>query len=125
MTETRRVLVVDDDPAALRMYGRLLDAAGFRTHAADSGIAAVEAAERERFDAVVMDLNMPGLDGWMAMSLIRARRPTLPVVILTGGSESDLEARAATAGAAGFLHKPCRAETLVRAVERAIASAAK
>ena len=121
MTQKRRVLVVDDDPAAVRMYGRLLEAAGFQTTTADSGIGAVEAVERAGFDAVVMDLNMPGLDGWMAMSLVRARRPTLPVVILTGAVGADLEARAATAGAAGFLSKPCTSEALVRAVERAIA----
>jgi CheY-like chemotaxis protein len=125
MTEKRRVLVVDDDPAALRMYGRLLEAAGYEAVQCDSGIGAVELVERQPFDVVVMDLNMPGLDGWMAMSLIRARQPTLPVVILTGGSEPELEKRAATAGAAGFLTKPCRAEVLSRSLERAITDSAK
>jgi CheY-like chemotaxis protein len=120
MTGKRRVLVVDDDAGAVKMYCRFLEQAGYETSSADSGIGAVERAERETFDAVVMDLNMPGLDGWMALSLIRARRPGVPVVILTGSTGSDLEARAATAGAAGFLTKPCRIEDLQRTVERAI-----
>jgi CheY-like chemotaxis protein len=67
-----------------------------------------------------MDLNMPGLDGWMAMSLIKARRPALPIIILTAMTEGDLEARAKTAGAAGFLTKPCNPDALARAVARAI-----
>ena len=79
----------------------------------------MEATERGQFDVVVMDLNMPGLDGWMSMSLIKARRPKLPVVVLTGEVGKDLEARAKTAGAAGFLTKPCQPEALIRTLVKA------
>jgi two-component system C4-dicarboxylate transport response regulator DctD len=80
----------------------------------------VEASEKQPFDVVVMDLNMPGLDGWMAMSLIRARRPNLPTIILTGNTGADLEVRAKNAGAAAFLNKPCPPDKLVRAVAVAL-----
>jgi CheY-like chemotaxis protein len=119
MAEKLRVLFVDDDPAAARLYKSYLAAEGHEVHVADSGIEAVEATERGQFDVVVMDLNMPGLDGWMSMSLIKARRPKLPVVVLTGEVGKDLEARAKTAGAAGFLTKPCQPEALIRTLVKA------
>ena len=119
MAEKLRVLFVDDDPAASRLYKSYLSAEGHEVVIADSGIEAVEAAERNTFDVVVMDLNMPGLDGWMSMSLIKARRPKLPVVVLTGDTGKDLETRAKTAGAAGFLTKPCQPDRLIRALEKA------
>jgi two-component system chemotaxis response regulator CheY len=115
-----RILFVDDDPAAQKLYRAYLQSEGFEVVVASSGLDGVEASEKQAFDAVVMDLNMPGLDGWMAMSLIRARRPTLPAVILSGNTGADLEARARTAGAAAFLSKPCPPDVLVRAVTVAI-----
>jgi two-component system response regulator FlrC len=116
-----RVLLVDDDPAATRLYKNYLVADGHDVVVADSGIEAVEATERQPFDVIVMDLMMPGLDGWMSMSLIKARRPLLPVVVLTSDAGKDLESRAKTAGAAAFLTKPCAPEVLTRALRRAVA----
>jgi len=121
MAEKLRVLFVDDDPAAARLYKSYLVAEGYEVIVADSGIEAVEATERGQFDVVVMDLNMPGLDGWMSMSLIKARRPKLPVVVLTGEVGKDLESRAKTAGAAGFLTKPCQPDALMRTLKKATA----
>jgi CheY-like chemotaxis protein len=120
MAAKLRVLFVDDDPAATRLYKSYLVADGHDVVVANSGIEGVEATERNPFDVVVMDLNMPGLDGWMSMSLIKARRPKLPVVVLTGDPGKDLEQRANRAGAAGFLTKPCPPDHLIRALQRAI-----
>jgi CheY-like chemotaxis protein len=122
MAAKLRVLIVDDDPAAARLYKTYLVADGHDVVVANSGIEGVEATERNVFDVVVMDLNMPGLDGWMSMSLIKARRPKLPVVVLTGDPGKDLEARANRAGAAGFLTKPCQPDALLRALKRATAT---
>jgi CheY-like chemotaxis protein len=119
MAEKLRVLFVDDDPAAARLYKSYLAADGHEVVVANSGIEGVEATERGQFDVVVMDLNMPGLDGWMSMSLIKARRPKLPVVVLTGDTGKDLESRAKTAGAAGFLTKPAPPDLLIRTLKRA------
>lgn len=119
MADKLRVLFVDDDPAAARLYKSYLVADGHEVLVAGSGIEGVEATERDRFDVVVMDLNMPGLDGWMSMSLIKARRPKLPVVVLTGDVGKDLESRAKTAGAAGFLTKPCQPDVLLRTLKKA------
>lgn len=120
-----RILIVDDDAAAQKLYRTYLTSEGHEVDCASSGLEGVEAAEKSAFDAVVMDLNMPGLDGWMAMSLIRARRPLLPILILTGDANPDLEERAHTAGAAAFLTKPCPPKVLTRALAAAIDKARK
>jgi CheY-like chemotaxis protein len=118
-----RILFVEDDPAAQKLYRAYLVNDGYEVIVASSGLEGVEATEKQDFDLVVMDLNMPGLDGWMAMSLIRARRPHLQTVILTAGSGNDLEAQAKNAGAAAFLTKPCTPEALSRAVAVALSKA--
>jgi CheY-like chemotaxis protein len=116
----RRILFVDDDPSSSRLYRTYLSAAGYQVVTAESGMAGVEAAERVPFDLVVMDLNMPGLDGWMSMSLIKARRPALPVVVFTSSTGADLQERAHKAGAVGYVTKPCQPEQLERILSRAL-----
>lgn len=116
-----RVLVVDDDPAARRLYGAFLRSKSIEVHEAESGIEAVQRVEETPFDLVMMDLDMPGIDGWMAMSLIRARLPELPMVILTALSGNDFKDRAGKLGVNEILHKPCPHDELVRSVERALA----
>src|SRR5689334_17928682 len=86
--------------------------------ALDSGVDAVEAALREPFDLVITDFNMPGIKGDVTLSLLRARLPDLPVVILTSEASVALEKRARDAGAAAFLRKPCSADVLSRTVAR-------
>ncbi len=114
------ILLVDDDPVARKLYRAHLVAAGHLVAEAGGGFEAVEMTERESYGVVVMDLAMPGLDGWMAMSLIRARRPNLPIVVLTNSGGAENEKRAEQSGAAGFLVKPCGAELLLRAVAKAL-----
>ncbi len=115
----RTVLVVDDDAATCRLYAGMLGGE-HDVITADSGLAAVEQVEAHAIDLVIMDLNMPGLDGWMAISLIRARRPALPFLIATSNMDPGLEQRARQAGAAGFLRKPVSAASLRQAVSRAL-----
>lgn len=115
-----RILLVDDDPAATRLYRAMLASEGHEVLVFDSGVDAVEAAEREgaRLDLVITDFNMPGIKGDVTLSLLRARLPELPVVILTSEPSPTVERRARDAGAAAFLRKPCSAELLSRTVAR-------
>jgi CheY-like chemotaxis protein len=115
-----RVLIVDDDPAARRLYGAFLRSKGMEVYEAESGIEAVQRVEEIPFQLVLMDLDMPGIDGWMAMSLIRARLPNLPMVILTALAGNDFKDRAAKLGVHEILTKPCPHDELMRATDRAL-----
>lgn len=114
-----RILLVDDDPAATRLYRTMLVNGGHEVLTVDSGVDAVEVADAERLDLVITDFNMPGIKGDVTLSLLRARSPALPVIILTSEPSPTVEKRARAAGAAAFLRKPCSADALTRAIERA------
>jgi CheY-like chemotaxis protein len=113
-----RILLVDDDPAATRLYRTMLVNDGHEVVVLDSGVDAVEIAAREQFDLVIIDFNMPGIKGDVTLSLLRARLPELPVIIMTSEMSPIVEKRARAAGAAAFLRKPCSADLLSRTVGR-------
>jgi two-component system OmpR family response regulator len=87
---TTRVLVVDDDTRLYELIESYLSQNGMSTAHASSGRRALELLEREAFDAVLLDVMMPGLDGLAVLSRLRARWPSLPVLMLTAtGDETD------------------------------------
>lgn len=116
-----RVLVVDDELlyaeaiSALLELNEGIDVVGI---AAD-GRAGVEQAEMLRPDLVLMDIQMPRLDGIAATSRIRRRVPGTRVVIMTGLSGDEHVERARTAGASGYVRKFCRSGDLLSAIEHA------
>ena len=119
-----RVLLVDDS-AAFAESARAVLAADDRIEVvgvAGDGAEAVELAEQLRPDLVLMDIEMPRLDGVEATRAIRDRCPTAHVVMLTGRHERDDEIGSGEAGAVGFLHKeqlgsPHLADELLALVE--------
>ena len=113
-----RILLVDDDPDATRLYRAMLANEGHDVVTVDSGVDAVELAAGESFDLVITDFNMPGIKGDVTLSLLRARLPDLPVVVLTSETSPTVEKRARAAGASAFLRKPCAADVLTRTIER-------
>lgn len=114
--ERARVLVVDDEPQALRVFSAFLAAAGMDVVAADSGERALELLEAGGFETVVSDLRMPGIDGFALLRAIRARDGDLPVVVITGCPAADTPSDALELGAIDVLVKPVAADLLVRTV---------
>jgi DNA-binding NarL/FixJ family response regulator len=115
-------LVVDDHPAfrraltsALRMV-KDIEVAG----EAGGGLEAASRAVESEADLVLMDLSMPDLDGIEAMRRIHARKPDLPVVILTAHADPGVEKEAREAGASGFLAKGTALEELVLVLHEAV-----
>lgn len=114
-----RVLVVDDNDINLFVAGKLLEQEGFKSVLCDSGAKAVEMCKNESFDIVLMDLQMPGMDGIEAALHIRKIRPDLPVVALTAGEKDEfyMKNHGDTIFAA-FLRKPFETEVLVDLINR-------
>jgi adenylate cyclase len=102
------ILVVDDDEDARRALVRALQAQGHTMHEAGDGAEALQRVRREAFDLVLMDITMPGMDGYEALRQMRAdeRLQSLPVLMISGLDELAHTARCIEAGAEDFLPKP-------------------
>jgi DNA-binding NarL/FixJ family response regulator len=117
---TLRVLLVDDHRLFREGLKGLLTNAGFEVVAeAGNGAEAVALARSQAVDIVLMDLNMPVLDGMRATRLIKADSPGLPIVILTASETDEDLFEAVKSGAAGYLLKSYDPETVLRLVRGA------
>lgn len=112
------ILVVDDEPLSRRSLCRLLERDGYRTLSAADGREALEVfrAEAERIDLVLLDLDMPELDGEAAYREMARSRPETPVLILTGYIEDQRRAALLAAGVRRVLLKPIAVEALRSAI---------
>ncbi|WP_417767871.1 response regulator [Stappia sp.] len=117
----RRLLVVDDNEANRRMMEAMLGAFGCDTVLAESGEAALERLDAEPFDAVLLDINMPGMDGVATLAGIRSRAATarLPVIGITAAALADRPGLE-TAGFDALMEKPVLPAMLFSALDRAI-----
>lgn len=124
MTAAKRVLVIDDDPVVGKSFDRVLSPKGYAVICAGSGQEALDRLEREDYDVVYTDIKMPGMDGIQVAKTIKAARPWLPVVIVTGYGTDANEAEARSAGVAGFLHKPLSPQMIEASASSAFPAAA-
>ena len=114
----RSVLIVDDDEGVRRLFAYELESLGVRILEAANGRTAVEIATAERPDAILLDVLMPGMDGWETLRLLKQRPETrnIPVVIL---SVVDNRAFGLSLGAFDYLLKPVEVSVLVDSLSRA------
>ena len=113
-----RILVVDDQPANLRVVGMLLSRQGYQVVTAESGPQALGICENDPPDLVLLDMMMPGMDGFQVMEEMRAGAapPSVPVVFVTAAQDRDLLLRAFAAGAVDYVTKPFLPEELLARV---------
>jgi putative two-component system response regulator len=114
------VLCVDDEPIVLRLMSRLLERLGVDVTTATGPLEALGVFEAERFDLIVTDIRMPGMDGHAFLAQIRARDPEVPVVVATGHASLDNAIRALRDGASGMLMKPFTGEEFQAEVRAAL-----
>jgi CheY-like chemotaxis protein len=115
-----RVLVVDDNAIAQTIASHALRRQSFEVECAGDGRLALEAASKTRFDVILMDLQMPGWDGFETAEQIRllpSYRHT-PIIAVTANCSDDYRARCVRSGMQDFLAKPVRTRELVQAVEK-------
>ncbi|MDH4385522.1 MAG: ATP-binding protein [Caulobacter sp.] len=122
MGETLRLLVVDDNPVNRELVCALLEPFDVEIETANDGVEAVEAAGRARFDLILMDLQMPNMDGLTATKHIRAAaapgQRRVPIVALTANVLPEQIARCLEAGMDDHLGKPIHPERLVNTISR-------
>jgi type II secretory ATPase GspE/PulE/Tfp pilus assembly ATPase PilB-like protein/ActR/RegA family two-component response regulator len=109
-----KVLLVDDEDQLRRVMKDLLEREGYLVAEARDGVQALDQVDKFGPDVVVLDLNLPGLDGYGVLSHLRSRPATvgLPVIVLTAKADEDNEVRVFEMGADDFLTKPFRARAL-------------
>jgi DNA-binding response OmpR family regulator len=115
----RKVLLVEDEEPLRRVLKDLLERDGFLVYEAKDGIQALDQVDRHGPDIVVLDLNLPGLDGYSVLKQLRSRPATreLPVMVLTAKGDEDNEVRVFELGADDFITKPFRARALSARLE--------
>jgi len=118
-----RVLLVDDEDSLRRVMKDLLARDGFDVVEARTGVEALDQVDRHAPDIIVLDLNLPGMDGYSVLSELRSRPATkrIPVIVLTAKGDEDNEVRVFELGADDFLSKPFRARALSKRLEVVLA----
>ncbi len=113
------VLLVEDEEQLRRVMKDLLQREGYTVAEARDGIQALDEVDRHAPDVIILDLNLPGLDGYGVLAQLRSRPATreIPVMVLTAKGDEDNEVRVFELGADDFVTKPFRARSLTARLE--------
>jgi two-component system KDP operon response regulator KdpE len=115
-----RILLVDDEPAIRRALSTTLNELGFQTVEASRGEEALRLIRSENFNAVLLDVKMPGLGGMQTLSRLRALAPRLPILMLTVQDAEEDKVEALEAGADDYITKPFSMRECVARIRSAI-----
>jgi len=119
MTEGRLIHLVDDDEAIRHSASFMLRHAGFRVKTHPDGVAFLAQAEEAEQGCILLDVQMPGMDGLEVQEALNERGVAMPVIVLTGHGDVAVAVRAMKAGAVDFVEKPYAKQSLVDALTRA------
>lgn len=115
-----RILVVDDERSALVLLDRVLSGAGHRVVLVDNGEAGLQKLSKEHFDLLIVDKNLPGIDGLEVLRLARQQHPKLGAILITGFPTPDTRSLAASLGVHGYVTKPFGILEIVSACDAAL-----
>lgn len=116
-----RVLVVDDDPLNLDLIDQRLKAHGFASECVETGQEGLERGLTGVYDAVLLDLRLPDLDGTEVLAGLRRAFPRLPVLVMSAHGSATVRAQVMALGATTYMLKPVRRQELLEALEAALA----
>lgn len=119
MTDTRVIHLVDDDEAIRHSASFMLRHAGFRVKTYVDGVTFLEQVEAAEKGCILLDVQMPKMDGLEVQEALNQRGVAMPVIVLTGHGDVGVAVRAMKAGAVDFVEKPYAKQTLVDALTRA------
>jgi DNA-binding NtrC family response regulator len=118
---TEKILLVDDEAEFVAALSERMRARGMDVATSLSAREALETVEKRAFDAVVLDLMMPGMDGLEALRILKQKDPKLQVILLTGHATVEKGVEAIKRGAMDLLEKPADIETLTQKIKQASA----
>jgi len=116
---SEKVLLVDDEKEFLEIMSERMTARGMEVTTAQSADQALSILEKKSFDAIVMDFQMPGMDGMEALKSIKNKKPELQIILLTGYATVEKTVEAMKVGATDFLEKPADLEALAEKIKNA------
>ena len=120
MTNNSKILLVDDEPGMLASSKALLETADYEVVIAQGGKAAIEKLEQDEFDLVLLDMNMPEVNGHMVMEFINDKLIKVAVVVLSGDFDFNSVARAFQLGAFDYIKKPFEFDELQHTLKNAL-----
>lgn len=114
-----RILLVDDEEEFLQTLSARLELRGLQVDTASNGTEAIGKVEQQEYDAIIVDLSMPGLDGIETIERIKSITPSAEIIMLTGHATVESGVRAMKTGAGDFLQKPVDLATLLAKIGEA------
>ena len=116
---SEKILLVDDEKDFLDVMSERIQARGMDVTTAESAEKALESVESGGYDAIILDLMMPGMDGLQALKAIKKKNPDLQVILLTGHATIEKGIEAMKLGAMDFLEKPADLDKLTDIIKKA------
>lgn len=118
----RTVLIIEDEKLIIVSTQMVLEAAGFRVESATNGEDGISNARAQKPDLILLDIMMPGIDGWETLTRLKRDADTfgIPVVIFTAREHSRGHQKSAEMGAADYFRKPFEPDELIELVEKHI-----
>lgn len=114
-----KVLLIDDEKDFLDALGERMTLRGMTVSTATSAVEALKITEKQGFDAIVLDLMMPEMDGLEVLKAIKSKTPELQVILLTGQGSIEKGVEAMRLGALDFMEKPADLENLTEKIKKA------
>lgn len=113
------VLVVDDEEQFLKVFSQRLQGRGMKVDTANTGEEALERAKKKDFDAIILDMAMPGMSGIETLKRIKNENPDLQIIMLTGQGTVEKSVEAMKLGAVDFLEKPADLDKILEKIGEA------
>jgi DNA-binding NtrC family response regulator len=114
-----KVLLVDDEKEFLDLMGERMTSRGMEVNTTTSAADAIKLTEKQTFDAIILDLMMPEMDGIQVLKTLKAKHPELQVILLTGHGSIEKGVEAMRLGAMDFIEKPADLEVLTEKIKKA------
>ena len=111
-----KVLLVEDDPGIARLMSRALEQAGYRVDVASEGTAGLRMAQENPYNLLILDVMLPGADGWQICEQVRAHGDRVPILMVTARDQVDDRVRGLDIGADDYLPKPFQVQELLARV---------